>query len=93
MDDRDGHAQNQNPGVPEKKGWRPAHWRRIGGCCRYSIHSKHRSPVASAATAGRFQYLRPMPGEAFAPHGYFGVETQVGDTIARFINASTAHQP
>jgi hypothetical protein len=33
------------------------------------------------------------PGEAFAPHGYFGVETQVVDTIARFINANTAHQP
>jgi hypothetical protein len=32
-------------------------------------------------------------GEAFAPHGYFGVETQVVDTIARFINANTAHQP
>jgi hypothetical protein len=30
-------------------------------------------------------------GEAFAPHGYFGVETQVVDTIARFINANTAH--
>jgi hypothetical protein len=32
------------------------------------------------------------PGEAFAPHGYFDVETQVVDTIAS-INASTAHQP
>jgi hypothetical protein len=32
-------------------------------------------------------------GKAFAPHGYFGVETQVVDTIARFINAKTAHQP
>jgi hypothetical protein len=32
-------------------------------------------------------------GEALAPHGYFNVETQVVDTIARFIKANTAHQP
>jgi hypothetical protein len=31
----------------------------------------------------------PSPARA----GYFGVETQVFDMIARFINANTAHQP
>jgi hypothetical protein len=32
-------------------------------------------------------------GEALAPHCYFGVQTQVVDAIAGFINANTAHQP
>jgi hypothetical protein len=31
------------------------------------------------------------PCEAYAPHGYFGIETQAVDTIARFINANGAH--
>jgi hypothetical protein len=31
--------------------------------------------------------------DAYAPHGYFGIETQAVDTIARFINANGAHQP
>jgi hypothetical protein len=30
---------------------------------------------------------------AYAPHGYFGIETQAVDTIARFIDANGAHQP
>jgi pimeloyl-ACP methyl ester carboxylesterase len=31
--------------------------------------------------------------DAYAPHGYFGIEAQAVDTIARFINANSAHEP
>jgi hypothetical protein len=30
---------------------------------------------------------------AYAPHGYFGIEAQAVDTIARFINSKPAHDP
>ncbi|HEY6256938.1 MAG TPA: hypothetical protein VIY51_14215, partial [Xanthobacteraceae bacterium] len=33
------------------------------------------------------------PCDAYAPHGYFGIETQAVDTIARFININGGHEP
>jgi hypothetical protein len=33
------------------------------------------------------------PCDAYAPHGYFGIETQAVDMIARFININGNHEP
>jgi hypothetical protein len=33
------------------------------------------------------------PCDAYVPHGYFGIETQAVDTIARFINGNGGREP
>jgi hypothetical protein len=33
------------------------------------------------------------PCDTYAPQGYFGIETQAVDTIARFINVNGGHEP
>jgi hypothetical protein len=57
-----------------------------------------RAVASNAIGGGDARLVEPArrqsdPCDAYAPHGYFGIETQAVDTIARFINAKGAHEP